>query len=70
MATIIKIIKMRHGEKNGDLGTGALIVGVGSTGLWGKVMFEDRRKKFREGIQIFRKGSSHRGCKGKKVSGM
>lgn len=50
MATIIKTIKMRHGEKNGDVGTRALVVGVGSTGLWGKVMFEDRRKKFREGI--------------------
>ena len=33
-------------------------------------MFEDRWKKFREGIQIFRNGSSNRGCKGKKVSGM
>lgn len=42
MATIAKIIKMRHDEKNGEVGTGALVVGVGSTGLWGKVMFEDR----------------------------
>lgn len=61
---------MRHGEKNGDIGTGALVDGVGSTGLWAKVMFKDRWKKFREGIQIFRKGSSHKGCKGKMVSSM
>lgn len=33
---------MSHDGKNGEVRTGALVVGVGSTDLWSKVMFEDR----------------------------